>query len=227
MIRTTAGGSTASSSTAPRRSAPPRALSPADADTGYGLWVLGQPLVSPLTDGRIVADPHERARRGRPDLTGRCRTPDRYPGRRPCEHRRCGGSRVLLSGSGSGVTAGLWCIDVESGATSPCAEVSPSMPNGCRALCRSRSTEGTESCTPSPTPGEPRRDSPRRRAPPVRGAGARRTDRARPGAARQPTRSTRAGESACSTSTTAAPPATDAPTANAWTADGASWTSTT
>ncbi|WP_262002622.1 prolyl oligopeptidase family serine peptidase [Microbacterium sp. Mcb102] len=95
----------------------PRALSPTDADTGYGLWVLGNRWYRPLTDGRIVAT----RTNGRDEVVlispdGAARPID-IPADGHVSIDDVDGSRVLLSGSGSGVTAGLWCIDVDSGAT--------------------------------------------------------------------------------------------------------------
>lgn len=94
---------------------PAEPFAPADADTGYGLWVLGNRWYRPLADGRIVAV----RTNGRDEVVvvadGAARRLDV-----PCDGHvsvdDVSGSRVLLSGSGSAVAAGVWCVDVDSGA---------------------------------------------------------------------------------------------------------------
>lgn len=90
-------------------------ISPADADTGYGLWVLGNRWYQPLADGRIVAvrtngsdevvliERDGSERRIEVQTTAHVSVDD------------VSGTRVLLSGGGAGVSAGLWCVDVDSG----------------------------------------------------------------------------------------------------------------
>jgi dipeptidyl aminopeptidase/acylaminoacyl peptidase len=95
----------------------PHPLTPADADTGYGLWVLGNRWYRPLEDGRIIAV----RTNGRDDVVlisadGVVRPID-VPADGHISIDDADGSRVLLSGNGSGVTAGLWCVDVDSGDT--------------------------------------------------------------------------------------------------------------
>lgn len=93
----------------------PRPLAPADADTGYGLWVLGNRWYRPLDDGRIVAV----RTNGRDAVV----VIDPDGGVRPIDLPADGhvsvddahGSRVLLSGNGSRVNPGLWCVDIDSG----------------------------------------------------------------------------------------------------------------
>ena len=70
-----------------------RPLTSSDADTGYGLWVLGNRWFQPLADGRLVV-----------------------PGDGHLSVGGVSGSRVLLGGDGSRVTSGIWCVDVDSGA---------------------------------------------------------------------------------------------------------------
>lgn len=85
-----------------------------DADTGYGLWVLGNRWYQPLADGRIVAV----RTNGRDEVVeiaaGNTRTLDV-----PCDGHvsvdDVSGSRVLLSGNGSTVTPGVWCVDLDTG----------------------------------------------------------------------------------------------------------------
>jgi dipeptidyl aminopeptidase/acylaminoacyl peptidase len=86
-----------------------------DADTGYGLWVLGNRWYQPLTDGRIVAV----RTNGRDEVVvispdGSTQVLDV-----PCDGHvsvdATSGSRVLLSGSGSTVAPGVWCADLATG----------------------------------------------------------------------------------------------------------------
>ena len=86
-----------------------------DADTGYGLWVLGNRWYRPLADGRIVAvrtngrdevvviERDGSARRILVPADGHVSIDD------------VADSRVLLSGNSSTTTPGVWCVDVESG----------------------------------------------------------------------------------------------------------------
>lgn len=96
-------------------SGPPRPLAPSDADTGYGLWVLGNRWYQPLEDGRIVAV----RTNGRDDVvvidTGGGESIIEFPGDGHVSVDAVRGTRVLLSGNGSRVAAGLWCVDIESG----------------------------------------------------------------------------------------------------------------
>ncbi|MFT4157471.1 MAG: prolyl oligopeptidase family serine peptidase [Microbacterium sp.] len=92
----------------------PTPVAPADADTGYGLWVLGNRWYQPLADGRIVAV----RTRGRDEVgvisaDGHWQRLDV-----PCDGHvsvdAVNGSRVLLSGTGSTVAPGLWCVDIDA-----------------------------------------------------------------------------------------------------------------
>lgn len=100
---------------APSGPARPLALSDADADTGYGLWVLGNRWYQPLDDGRIVAV----RTNGRDEVvvvdTDGGESVVEFPGDGHVSVDDVDGTRVLLSGNGSRVTPGLWCVDVESG----------------------------------------------------------------------------------------------------------------
>jgi dipeptidyl aminopeptidase/acylaminoacyl peptidase len=95
----------------------PRAFASADADTGYGLWVLGNRWYRPLDDGRIVAV----RTNGRDDVVLLHQDGDAHRIHVPADGHvsvdDADGSRVLISGNGSRVTAGLWCVDVDSGET--------------------------------------------------------------------------------------------------------------
>lgn len=107
----------------------PRPLAPADADTGYGLWVLGNRWYQPLADGRIVAvrtDGRDEVVVISPD--GEVRSLDV-----PCDGHvsvdDVSGSRVLLSGSGSTVAPGVWVVDVDSGEATAIAGGAPCDPD--------------------------------------------------------------------------------------------------
>ncbi|MEV4667868.1 S9 family peptidase [Microbacterium sp. LWO12-1.2] len=94
---------------------PAEIIAPADADTGYGLWVLGNRWFLPLADGRIVAvRTNGRDRIVVIDADGDVRELDV-----PCDGHvsvdDVSGSRVLLSGNGSRVSPGVWCVDLDSG----------------------------------------------------------------------------------------------------------------
>ncbi|WP_194422026.1 S9 family peptidase [Microbacterium abyssi] len=91
------------------------ALTSTDADTGYGLWVLGNRWFQPLADGRIVAV----RTNGSDEIVvidtdGTARMLD-VPAGAHVSVDDVDGTRVLLSGGGSGVSAGLWSVDVDSG----------------------------------------------------------------------------------------------------------------
>lgn len=93
----------------------PEMLSAADADTGYGLWVLGNRWYQPLADGRIVAV--------RTNGSDQLVVIDTDGGVAiidvPCSAHvsidDVSGSRVLVSGGGTSVSAGLWRVDIDSG----------------------------------------------------------------------------------------------------------------
>lgn len=93
----------------------PEEITSTDADTGYGLWVLGNRWYQPLADGRIVAV----RTNGRDEVVeiptdGTSRILDV-----PCDGHvsvdDVAGSRILLSGNGSTTTPGVWCVDLDSG----------------------------------------------------------------------------------------------------------------
>lgn len=107
--------------TPPPAQTPPAITEPfllADADTGGGLWVLGTRWYGVLADGRIVA-----VRTNGSDAvvlidpaSGEVRTLD-VPVTGEASIDDVSGSRVLISGAGSDVDRGLWCVDVDSGET--------------------------------------------------------------------------------------------------------------
>lgn len=94
----------------------PAPVAPADADTGGGLWVLGARWYGMLADGRLVAVQTNGADRVAliDPATGAAR-PLAVPPTGEIVVDDVSGSRVLLSGSGAGVSRGLWCVDVDSG----------------------------------------------------------------------------------------------------------------
>ncbi|GAA1843347.1 prolyl oligopeptidase family serine peptidase [Microbacterium koreense] len=94
-------------------------LSPADADTGGGLWVLGLRWFGHLADGRIVA-----VRTNGADrivivhrTTGAATTLD-VPVVAGAVIEDVSGTRVLISGSATTDGPGLWLVDVSDGSTS-------------------------------------------------------------------------------------------------------------
>lgn len=103
----------------------PTALTPTDADTGYGLWVLGNRWYRPLADGRVVA-----VRTNGRDVIdllspdGSSRALD-VPADGHVSVDDADGTRVLLSGNASGAAPGVWCVDVDSGEVTTVAGGAP------------------------------------------------------------------------------------------------------
>jgi dipeptidyl aminopeptidase/acylaminoacyl peptidase len=105
--------------TPPPAPTPPATTEPfllADADTGGGLWVLGNRWYGVLDDGRIVA-----VRTNGADeivlidpATGSERVLD-VPATGEASIDDVSGSRVLISGAGADVNRGLWCVDADTG----------------------------------------------------------------------------------------------------------------
>ncbi|MFJ2544360.1 prolyl oligopeptidase family serine peptidase [Microbacterium sp. NPDC087589] len=107
---------------------PAAQIDDADADTGYGLWVLGNRWYRPLADGRIVAvrtngrdevvvmERDGSARRLLVPADGHVSVDD------------VAGSRVLLSGNSSSTAPGVWCVDVDSGEVEVVAGATPADP---------------------------------------------------------------------------------------------------
>ncbi|MDR6865449.1 dipeptidyl aminopeptidase/acylaminoacyl peptidase [Microbacterium resistens] len=102
-----------------RITADPSPVSPADADTGGGLWVLGQRWYRPLPDDRILAV----RTNGSDELVVIGRDGDARPLPIPMdaelsiEDVRVDGEGVhaLISGHGTRVTPGIWLVDVDGG----------------------------------------------------------------------------------------------------------------
>lgn len=94
----------------------PIPVAPADADTGGGLWVLGNRWYRPLEDGRIVAvrtNGTDELVVIEPDGTERTLDLPLSAGLSIDDAR---GSRVLVSGAGATRPAGLWLIDIDGDA---------------------------------------------------------------------------------------------------------------
>ena len=95
---------------------PANALAPADADTGGGLWVLGNRWYQRLDDGRVVA-----VRTDGADAIvlisrdGEAVELLTLPISAGASIDDAQGSRVLISGAGRTVGAGLWCVDLDDG----------------------------------------------------------------------------------------------------------------
>lgn len=92
------------------------ALAPAEADTGGGLWVLGNRWYQRLDDGRVVAVRTDGADEivliSRDGETVELLT---LPISAGASIDDAQGSRVLISGAGRAVGAGLWCVDLDDG----------------------------------------------------------------------------------------------------------------
>ncbi|WP_439594079.1 alpha/beta hydrolase family protein [Microbacterium sp.] len=93
---------------------PERAVSPADADTGAPLWVLGARWYAVLDDGRIVA-----VRTDGADevvlIAGDDVTPLTAPPVWNTNIEDARGTRVLVSGASASAGPGLWVVDVDAG----------------------------------------------------------------------------------------------------------------
>ncbi|MFS2281671.1 prolyl oligopeptidase family serine peptidase [Microbacterium sp. OR21] len=95
---------------------PADALAPADADTGGGLWVLGNRWYQRLDDGRVVAVRTD----GADEIVLISRDGEAVelltlPISAAASIDDSQGSRVLISGAGRTVGAGLWCVDLDDG----------------------------------------------------------------------------------------------------------------
>ena len=107
---------------------PAERIADTDADTGYGLWVLGNRWYRPLADGRIVAV----RTNGRDEVDvierdgGAHRIPVAADGHVSIDD--VAGTRVLLSGNSSTTAPGVWCVDVDSGDIEVVAGATPADP---------------------------------------------------------------------------------------------------
>lgn len=107
---------------------PAERIDDTDADTGYGLWVLGNRWYRPLADGRIVAV----RTNGRDEVDvierdgGAHRIPVPADGHVSIDD--VAGTRVLLSGNSSTTAPGVWCVDVDSGDIEVVAGATPTDP---------------------------------------------------------------------------------------------------
>ncbi|WP_460801717.1 alpha/beta hydrolase family protein [Microbacterium sp. GXF6406] len=107
---------------------PARMIAPADADTGYGLWVLGNRWYQRLADDRIVAV----RTNGADEVVviasdGSIRALE-VPATGHVSVDHADGTRVLLSGGGASARAGVWSVDVDSGEVTTIAGGSPADP---------------------------------------------------------------------------------------------------
>ncbi|MBT2473246.1 S9 family peptidase [Microbacterium sp. ISL-103] len=96
-----------------------------DADTGYGLWVLGNRWYRPLDDGRVVAV----RTNGRDEVVVSARDGSTRSIPVPADGHvsvdDVSGSRVLLSGNSSTTAPGVWCVDVDTGDVEVVAGATP------------------------------------------------------------------------------------------------------
>ncbi|MBY6062542.1 prolyl oligopeptidase family serine peptidase [Microbacterium esteraromaticum] len=95
--------------------AAPTPVAPADADTGGGLWVLGNRWYRPLDDGSIVAVRTNGDDRIVQIGTDGNATQLDVPITAGASIDDVRGSQVLVSGAGATVGAGLWCLDLDRG----------------------------------------------------------------------------------------------------------------
>lgn len=99
-----------------------------DADTGYGLWVLGNRWYRPIGDGRIVAvRTNGRDEVVMLDADGGARLLD-LPADGHVSVDDVSGSRVLLSGNSSTTSPGVWCVDLDSDEVIAVAGAEPTDP---------------------------------------------------------------------------------------------------
>ncbi|SDQ20668.1 prolyl oligopeptidase family serine peptidase [Microbacterium sp. cf332] len=125
----------------PGSGADPDAVSPADADTGGGLWVLGSRWYAPLDDGRIVAV--------RTHGSDQLVVIDRDGGAVPLPFAATArlqiddlhGDRALVSGTMPGAT-GLWVVDLSTGESSPVRGGAPDVDAAWIPHARQLTTEG-------------------------------------------------------------------------------------
>ena len=94
----------------------PQPIDAVDADTGYGLWVLGNRWFQPLSDGRLVAV----RTNGRDEVVVLGPDGTTAPLDLPCDGHvsveDVTSSLVLVTGNGSTVASGVWCVDADTGA---------------------------------------------------------------------------------------------------------------
>ncbi|MGW8481527.1 S9 family peptidase [Microbacterium sp. NPDC055903] len=93
----------------------PEPISPADADTGYGLWVLGNRWFRPLADGTIIAVRTNGSDEIVSISADGTATPLQVPADGHASVEDAVGTRILVTGGGSRTTAGLWLIDSADG----------------------------------------------------------------------------------------------------------------
>jgi dipeptidyl aminopeptidase/acylaminoacyl peptidase len=100
------------------RAAPRPLTTPVDADTGGGLWVLGNRWYRLLGDGSVIAvRTHGTDLLVRISRDGESIEPLRLPVTAGASIDDASGSRVLISGAGAQVGQGLWCVDLSTATT--------------------------------------------------------------------------------------------------------------
>ncbi|MET3468063.1 prolyl oligopeptidase family serine peptidase [Microbacterium sp. 1262] len=125
----------------PATGAAPVAVSPADADTGGGLWVLGTRWYAPLDDGRVVAvRTHGSDQLVIVDRDGGA-IPLPFPATARLQIEDVRGSRALVSGAMPGAS-GLWLVDLDSGETTAVRGGTPDIDEAWIPHARQITTEG-------------------------------------------------------------------------------------
>lgn len=125
----------------PATGAAPVAVSPADADTGGGLWVLGTRWYAPLDDGRVVAvRTHGSDQLVIIDRDGGA-IPLPFPATARLQIEDVRGSRALVSGAMPGAS-GLWLVDLDSGETTAVRGGTPDIDEAWIPHARQITTEG-------------------------------------------------------------------------------------
>ncbi|WP_295839593.1 prolyl oligopeptidase family serine peptidase [uncultured Microbacterium sp.] len=119
----------------------PQPLAPADADTGGGLWVLGTRWFAAAADGRVVAVRTNGADEIVEIAPSGVRPID-VPIVAGAAIDNVAGSRVLVSGSDAGGRAGLWVVDLDSGAVDLVTGGAGSWPDEWMPRARALTTEG-------------------------------------------------------------------------------------
>lgn len=125
----------------PDADANPAPISPADADTGGGLWVLGTRWYAPLDDGRVVAvRTHGSDQLVVIDRDGGA-VPLPVPATARLQIEDVAGSSALVSGTMPGAT-GLWIVDLDSGEATAVRGGAPDVDAAWIPHARQLTTEG-------------------------------------------------------------------------------------
>ncbi|MFS0714444.1 prolyl oligopeptidase family serine peptidase [Microbacterium sp. 2P01SA-2] len=125
----------------PRAESAPTAVSPADADTGGGLWVLGSRWYAPLDDGRVVAvRTHGSDQLVIVDRDGGA-VPLPFPATARLQIEDVRGGGALVSGTMPGAT-GLWLVDLDDGEVTAVRGGAPEVDEAWIPHARQLTTEG-------------------------------------------------------------------------------------